>query len=166
MTETATRSRLEDEYKHAMWRVASPVAVVTYDTPDGPGGVTCTAICSATTQPPTLVVCINRETAAREAMLKAGGFAVNFLTEGQSDIARQFSRTSDQDAQFSVGSWHRAASGAPVLEDAAGSFDCLTDTHMDHGAHTIFLGQVQSVNSSGGSGLLYRDGFFRRLAAE
>ena len=166
MTDTAARPRLEDEYKHAMWRVASPVAVVTYAAPDGPGGVTCTAICSATTQPPTLVVCINRETPAREAIMKAGGFAVNFLTEEQSDIARQFSRTSDLDAEFSGGSWHQAASGAPVLVGAAGSFDCLTDSHMDHGAHTIFLGRVQSVNSSDGSGLLYRDGFFRRLAAE
>jgi flavin reductase (NADH) len=36
----------------------------------------------------------------------------------------------------------------------------------EHGSHTVFLGTVAGLETSDGSGLLYRDGYFRRLAAE
>ncbi len=50
-----------ETYKTAMRGVVSPVAVIT--TSDGAerSGLTATAICSATTEPPSVLVCINRE---------------------------------------------------------------------------------------------------------
>ena len=50
-----------EEYKNAMRHVATSVAVVTYRDDDGWKGQTTTAICSATTEPPTLVVCIRND---------------------------------------------------------------------------------------------------------
>ena len=165
-TETEVPARLIEAYKHAMRHVVSPVAVITYATEAGRGGMTSTAICSATTTPPALVVCLNRNAETRDAVAAAGAFAVNFLTDEQSEIARQFSTSAARQDQFSVGYWSAGALGVPVLEGTNASFECRVESIMEQGAHTIFIGAVERVETSDGSGLLYRDGFFRRVAPE
>lgn len=163
---TQNAALLEDAYKHAMRRVVSPVAVVTFPTAGRPGGLTCTAICSATTQPPTLITCVNRKIPASASMIEAGTFTVNFLKDDQSDIARRFSQAETSEDPFSVGHWSVNAAGAPVLLGAASTFDCMVERIEEVGGHYVFFGAVAAVQSCDGTGLLYRDGFFRRLAIE
>ena len=68
-----------EDYKTAMRHVVSPVAVVTWRHAGGRAGMTLTAICSATTDPPTLVVCIRADNAGSCVCCKIGysDFAVN-----------------------------------------------------------------------------------------
>lgn len=165
-TETPMPSRLVDEYKTAMRHVASQVAVVTFPTETGRSGITCTAICSASTEPPALVVSVNRSTEACEAIAKAGVFVVNHLSDEQSEIARQFSSSGDAARRFSVGYWQVGETGAPILEAATANFECRVEEAMDFGEHRMFVGTVLSVRIDDGSALLYRDGFFRRLVLE
>ncbi|HBZ43560.1 MAG TPA: hypothetical protein DEO85_05755 [Maritimibacter sp.] len=165
-SETLVPSRLVDEYKTAMRHVASQVAVVTFPTEAGRNGITCTAICSASTEPPALVVSINRSTEACDAIAKAGVFVVNHLNEEQSEIARQFSSSGNAQQRFSVGFWSVGETGAPILGAATANFECRVEKVMEFGEHRMFVGTVVSVQIDDGSALLYRDGFFRRLVVE
>ncbi|WP_333826707.1 flavin reductase family protein [Pararhodobacter sp.] len=158
---------LVDEYKNAMRHVATSVAVVTYRDDDGWKGQTTTAICSATTEPPTLVVCIRNDKPAAARIRAAGGFAVNYLTDEQAEIARRFSTsTGTEGSPFDTGAWAEGASGAPVLAGAVASFDCRLERAFEHGSHNLLLGHVLKLQMAPGENLLYRDGFFRRLLAE
>ncbi len=158
--------RFVDEYKTAMRHVASQVAVVTYARGEDRGGITCTAICSASTEPPALVVCINRSSPARDGIARAGAFAVNHLTDEQSEIARAFSQSSQVAAPFDLGQWSTGSEGAPILAQATANFECRIDPCIEIGGHTMFIGWVVAVQTAPGSTLLYRDGFFRRLSQE
>lgn len=157
----------EAQYKHAMRRVVSPVAVITARSGTGRNGLTATAICSATTEPPTVVVCVNRQARALRLIEDSRTFAVNFLSEQQSDLARAFSTHGlEGETRLGSGRWSTLTTGAPILEGSVSSFDCVLDTSMTHGTHEILFGRVVAVTSTENNALLYRDGFFRRVAPE
>src|ERR1700745_2349045 len=58
------------EFREAMSRVASSVSIISTDGPHGIAGFTCSAVCSVTDEPPTIMVCVNRRSAAN-AVIKA-----------------------------------------------------------------------------------------------
>lgn len=156
-----------EDYKNAMRHVASAVAVVTFRDEAGWAGQTTTAICSATTEPPTLVVCIRSDSPAAARIRATGVFAVNFLTDAQADIARRFSTSGQAEGvPFDAGDWSEGGTGVPVLAGAVSSFECRLERAFEHGIHDLFLGLVQDLRIAPGENLLYRDGFFRRLLTE
>ena len=98
---------------------------------------------------------------------RAGSFAVNFLSDTQSEVARAFStRGLAGETRLETGTWITNVTGAPILCDAVSSFDCVVEREIPCGTHEILLGRVVSVNSEEDNALLYRDGFFRRVAPE
>jgi flavin reductase (DIM6/NTAB) family NADH-FMN oxidoreductase RutF len=154
------------EFRSAVQQVTSAVAVIAAQNGDVRGGLTVTAVCTASTDPPTMLICINRASSIEPIIADSGAFSINFLDEEQSNIARLFStETSDRDARFAEGVWARGTTGAPVLEGSVSAFDCQVVETIPCGTHSIFLGRVLSVASSESNPLLYRDGFFRRMAA-
>jgi flavin reductase len=154
-------------FKFVMRQVTSPVAVVAAQNDKRRGGLTATAICSATADPPTIVVCINRSSSAGALIKDCGVFSVNFLADDQASLARAFStpRTSS-DARFAAGSWKRLVTGAPILQGALCTFDCRVTDRVLSGTHQVFFGAVVAAEVQSGNPLLYRDGFFRRVAIE
>ena len=48
------------EFRDAMARLGAAVNIITTDGAAGRGGITATAVCSVTDDPPTLLVCLNR----------------------------------------------------------------------------------------------------------
>ncbi|WP_370206236.1 flavin reductase family protein [Pararhodobacter marinus] len=156
-----------DDYKTAMRHVVSPVVVVTWLHDGKPEGLTITAICSATTEPPTLVVCLRGDKPAAERMRAAGRFGVNFLSDEQPDIARRFSSNPGHDGEaFDPGLWTITPGGVPLLDRAVSRFDCVIEQAFEQGSHVVFLGRVTDLAMAPGASLLYRDGFFRRLGTE
>lgn len=156
-----------EDYKLAMRRVVSPVAVVTSANGSRQNGLTAITICSAATEPPTMVVSINRAEDTLQLINQSKSFAVNFLSEEQSDIARAFSaREIGEENHLQIGSWTSLTTGAPVLRDAVSSFDCVLEHSIPYGTHQLLLGRTVAVVSQEVSALLYRDGFFRRITSE
>ena len=71
-------------------------------------------------------------------------------------------RSSDLRAEH----WTTLATGAPVLLNALVSFDCRVVNSLDHGTHTIFLGEVEQLQiGRKGKPLLYSDGQYAKLAS-
>ena len=129
-------------------------------------GMTATAVCSATAEPPTVLVCLNRRSATHAGVTKSRAFCVNVLRAEDSDLSNLFSGSQSGDSRFNSREWSKLATGSPVLLDALVSFDCRVVKKLVHGAHTIFLGQVQQVLfGKKGKPLLYGDGQYAKLAS-
>ena len=155
----------EHEFKLAMRQVASSVAVITSRTGRARNGLTATAVCSVSAEPPTMLACVNRSASAETLIAESGSFAINFLTEEQHNIARLFSKSKlHPDERFAEGTWLSLVTGAPVLEGAAASFDCKVAECLEEGSHHVYIGRVVAVASTDTDALLYRNGLFRRLA--
>ena len=136
------------EFRDAMARLGAAVNIVTTDGAAGQGGITATAVCSVTDDPPTLLVCLNRTSPRSAIFLKNGVLCVNTLSARQSAVSNAFSAPSDKAdmaSRFAAGSWGRLATGAPVLEGAAASFDCRISEVMEQGTHSVVFAQVEAV---------------------
>lgn len=62
--ETKTAEQRSLEYRNAMARLGAAVNIVTTDGVAGRAGFAATAVCSVSDNPPTLLVCLNRNASA------------------------------------------------------------------------------------------------------
>lgn len=136
-------------FKHAMRHCAGAVALVTVGREHGHRtGLTVTAVCSLSDDPPSLLVCVNRNASAHPRIREERGFAVSFLSEEHMALALTFSgqKGVDGDDRFGFGRWTTAVTGAPILEDALVSFDCELRQEFETKTHSVFIGDVRDVS--------------------
>jgi len=139
--------------------LGAAVTILTTDGPAGRHGLTATAVCSATDDPPTLIACLNRGSGAFGKYLSNGRLGVNVLGDRHLSLSNRFARTSgDGVDRFAHGSWASGNGGAPLLEDALVAIDARISSHVVVGTHVILFAEVLSVRSgSPSSPLLYFD---------
>ena len=130
-----------------------------------PKGFTANAFASVSTQPPAVLICVNRGSRTHPLISQAGKFCVNLLRLEQDDLAARFA-TPGGDDPFTDLAYSVAATGAPVLDEALAFFDCdLTEEHSA-GTHTIFLGGVVACGARDGAPLGYFNGDYRDFGCE
>ncbi len=154
------------QFKLGMRSLAHAVNIVTAAHGGHRYGMTATAVCSATAEPPTVLVCLNRNSATYGAVVKSKAFCVNVVRAEDSDLSNLFSGAQSGERRFKSREWSKLATGSPALLDALVSFDCRVIKKLAHGSHTIFLGQVQQVLfGKKGRPLLYAEGQYSKLAS-
>ena len=154
------------QFKLGMRTLAGAVNIVTSTQGGRRYGMTATAVCSASAEPPTVLACINRLATTHGAVAKSKVFCVNVLRVEDWELSTAFSGGQSGDARFRTRNWTRLATGAPVLIDALVSFDCRVVKKLVHGTHSIFLGQVEQILlGQKGKPLLYSDGQYAKLAS-
>lgn len=150
-----------------MREVASPVAIVAAGEPDKRSGLTATAICSVSDDPPTVLVCLNKNANAHSRIIDTGFFSINFLSSDQEAIAVCFSGANKiyGEDRFAIGSWDKGLTGVPILRDAVCNFECQLVSHQAVATHTVFIGELINSQKFLNSGaLLYQHGAYKQLA--
>lgn len=134
-----------EDYRNAMARLSAAVTIITTDGPAGRTGFTASAVCSVSDAPPTLLVCVNRASAAHALLTENRVLCVNALAASDEDLSRLFSAKLPPEQRFTAGSWSRLRTGAPVLKSAIVSFDChLIETHSV-GSHDVLYCRVEAI---------------------
>jgi flavin reductase len=153
-------------FKQGMRALAGAVSIVTSAHAGRRYGMTATAVCSASADPPSVLVCVNRGTTTYGAISRSGVFCVNVLRDEDRELSALFSGSQKGESRFRAGEWLRLATGAPALASALVSFDCHVANRLDHGTHTVFLGEVQDLRiGKKGKPLLYANGQYAKLAS-
>jgi flavin reductase (DIM6/NTAB) family NADH-FMN oxidoreductase RutF len=153
-------------FRRIMRSLAAGVTVVTARDRQGrPWGLTATAVCIVSWDPPMVLVCIDRAAECHGPFAEAGGFAINVLREDQEDLSRHFANR-DAD-KFAGVSWRDGETGAPILEGALAHVECQTASCLPAGDHTIFLGKAVGggarADADAWAPLLYFRGTYARL---
>lgn len=153
-------------FRRLMRSLAAAVTVVTTRDREGePRGLTATAVCLVSFEPPLLLVCIDRTAECHEAFLTAESFAVHLLREGQEALSRRFAR---KDSQKFEGISHRqGVMGVPILADVLASVECRVHARYPGGDHTILVGEaahsVVAPSGEAGTPLVYFQGCYAHL---
>ncbi|WP_375703671.1 flavin reductase [Bartonella sp. AD13SXNS] len=136
------------EYRDAMSLFAGAVHIVTTNGIKGRRGVTVSACCSLSDDPPTLLVCLMRHNLKNQVFMENGNFCVNSLAGKHRSLADVFSRrcNSTQNERFDVAQWGALQTGAPSLSDALASFDCRLICWHEHATHCVLIGEVVAIN--------------------
>ena len=147
------------EFRDAMARLGAAVNIVTTDGAAGLGGMTVSAVCSVTDDPPTLLVCLNRGSPQNRLFKDNGVLCVNTLAPGQEELSAIFAGRSawaDMTERFAHGSWGLLATGAPTLDGAAVAFDCRIAEVVERGTHSVLFAEVEAVRQGAASrGLIW-----------
>ncbi|MBU3672411.1 MAG: flavin reductase family protein [Sinobacteraceae bacterium] len=151
----------ETAYRDAISRFMSGVTVITTAHGGELQGITATAVSSVTLQPPTLLVCLNRQSATCRALIDSGLFAVNVLQSGQQELAQRFA--TKQPDKFAGIAMTTGSLGMPLLDGALAHLECRVSAQNDVGTHRIFFGEVVSVGVAEGTPLGYFRGKFATL---
>lgn len=154
-------------FRDAMARVCAPVNVITTNGPAGRGGFTATAMCSVTDEPPSLLVCMNSNSAQTQLFLENRRFCVNVLTGDHRELAGFFAgREADMASRYAAAEWVDLLSGNQALADAIVSFDChLTEARLV-GTHNVMIGEVVEIRArQDGQALLYFDRNFVHVSS-
>ncbi len=163
MTSMAATSPEADDvstaFRSAMRRLASAVAIVTAEGPDGPTGMAATSITSLTMDPPAILVCVNRSASLHSCLAEGASFSVSLLAKNQKDISAAFGGAVPRSARFTVGEWSTDSNNLPILEQAQANLSCNAEVLIPYGTHTVVIGRVNAVRLSGDvDPLIYQDG--------
>lgn len=146
-------------FKGAMRRFATGITIITTGEGEARRGLTATAVSSVTMEPPTILVCVNRQGEAHAAIEANGTFCVSILSAGDGEAALCFAGQAELSsaARFSRFSWSTLSSGAPALDGALANVDCSVCDRVETASHTVYFGRVLAVRLCDGRPLLHFD---------
>ena len=161
MLEKSKALQLRENFLAAMRTVANSVTVVTTAGPAGTHGATVSSFCSVSADPPTLLVCLNKEGNAGNAIEKNRTFCINILPAGWVDTARVFADPgSDKLAALDGELWRVDTDNIPVLKEAS-AFICETSKIVESTSHLVIIGEVSGVQIGEKEPLIYLNRRFR-----
>ena len=94
-----------ESHRYGMRHFAIGVSIITARHGESRAGLTATAVCSVTADPPRLVVFVNKNVVANDVVLNSGALCVNVLAGDQEDVAKAFAGMIDGvhgDARFAA----------------------------------------------------------------
>jgi len=130
--------------------------VTTVDERGTPRGLTTQAFLGLSTEPPFVLVSLDRTSRTLAALRRSGSFVVNVLKSGSEELSTRFATKADD--KFGGVRWipSTVARGSPVLVDAATAFiECAVADVIEKGDHVMFIGSVDGGRVIGGPPLLY-----------
>ena len=170
MTETqngAPDAVSKEHFKLGMRQLAAAVNIITAANNGSRDGLTATAACSISADPPQLLICVNAEAGAHDLIRDAGSFCLNVLAREQEDVAKRFAGMdgADRSERYDLGDWSELTTGAPVLQRALANFDCEIVQQITAGTHSIFIGKVVDIQTrDDGHSLIYGEGQFTGIS--
>lgn len=130
------------EFCEIMGSFASGISVVTSVGRDlRAHGLTCSAVCSVSADPPLLLSCIRTPSSTLDALREQGRFAVNFLDSRARSVSELFASRADD--KFAEVPWRPGlATGMPILSCTLAYAECSVHEVIDAGDHVIVLGRL------------------------
>jgi flavin reductase ActVB len=142
------------------------VAVVTCELDGRPWGMTVTAFASVSADPPTVLVSIDSDATAADALTASGRFGVSILAEDQLDVARHGAAPGKSKFLEAFVDPDHTDDASPMVTGALAHLDCEVERAVRVADHTVFFARVRAAHATrSGMPLVYHSRDYRILAA-
>jgi flavin reductase (DIM6/NTAB) family NADH-FMN oxidoreductase RutF len=157
----------ERQFRDALSRFATGVAVVTSQVDGIRMAITVSSFNAVSLHPPLVLFSIARSAQSFDLWQRAETFAVMLLEEGQGALSTRFARSG-------ANKWHDidavpGATGVPLLPTWLACFECTVYARYEGGDHEIVVGQVVNLQNASGhyaGPLVFYGGRYRALSTE
>lgn len=132
------------------------VIVTTRDAAGEPRGLTTQSFIGLSTEPPLMLVSIDKTSRTLASVERSRAFVLNFMKAGSEEVTTRFASKSDD--KFAGVAWRPSvvAQGAPILHEHVVAYaECAVVEQRESGDHVIFIGRVEGGEELGGVPLLY-----------
>src|SRR6187551_242886 len=138
------------EFRASLAMFATGVTIVTARAEDGElVGLTANSFNSVSLQPPLVLWSLAQAAGSMPALSTGSHYAINILAADQKDLAERFA--SGRADRWEGVAYTDGASGVPLLDGAAASFECFNRSRYEEGDHVIFVGEVESCERRPGA---------------
>ena len=154
-------------FREAMRHLVGGVSVITAGADEARTGLTVTSAISLSLDPPTMLVCVNRNASAWPVIQRERHYCVNILDARHQPVADRFAGRSGVKGveRYKGARWRQLGTGAFGLEEALAVIDCAVEEIIERHSHGIIIGAVRSVHLGGGAeALVYGHGRYRALS--
>ena len=152
------------EFRSALSRFPSGVTVVTTrDTEGRFHGITVSAFCSLSLEPPRVLICIEKTTGSHEALAESKAFVVNMLSAKQQKVSERFASLIEN--KFEGTDFEIGLDGIPVILGCIANLECRVTNSYDGGDHSIFVGEVEKASVHDGDPIVYFRSDYRAISA-
>ena len=151
-----------DTFRSVLGRFASGVTVLTTRSNNSDLGMTVSAFCSLSLEPPMVLSCIARTADLHDLLPRGQRVVFNILSASQEALSRRFSEEEGSRRFEGIG-FQREHNGIAVLDDVLAWIEGHIVKQYDGGDHSIFIAEVDNVSSSDLRPLLYYRGGYAEL---
>jgi flavin reductase (DIM6/NTAB) family NADH-FMN oxidoreductase RutF len=152
-----------DTFRSVLGRFASGVTIVTTrDDNGGDHGMTVSAFCSVSLDPPLVLVCIDHSATMYRLLHGHRRFGISILSSEQEAYSRRFAADPDT-GRFDGIAYSRGESGVVLLDNALAHLECDVVEHFEAGDHSAFIARVERAEPRHGRPLLYYRGGYAQL---
>jgi flavin reductase (DIM6/NTAB) family NADH-FMN oxidoreductase RutF len=135
---------IKQNFLISMRGITSTVNVISAATKGQRHAMTATSVTSLSLDPPSMLVCINKDASLHKVLLDNPNFCINVLSSLQKELAEVCSNGEEGESRFASESWKDQ--GPYVYnKDALSNIFCTKTNQVNHTSHTIFIGTVDKV---------------------
>jgi len=160
----AVSSEEQRRFRDVFARFPTGVTIVTGAGPDGPVGMTTSAVTSLSLDPLLVLACLHNSARSLPVIRETGRFGVNVLRAEHGELARVFASKRTHAEKFGDVP-HRLEQGVPIFDDALAWVACEVRDLLPGGDHTIGIGVVRAMGDAEGAPLVWHAGAYRRLSS-
>jgi flavin reductase (DIM6/NTAB) family NADH-FMN oxidoreductase RutF len=153
-----------ETFKRALGSWASGVTIVTSRHAELQHGMTASAFCSVSAEPPQVLVCANRDSSTHRVIERSHCFSVSILAAGQEELSNLFADKSREELRFEGLACTTGATGCPRIPGALAHLDCRVVRAVEAGTHVIYIGLVEDASIREAPPLAFYRGRYQRLA--
>jgi flavin reductase (DIM6/NTAB) family NADH-FMN oxidoreductase RutF len=151
-----------DTFRAALGRFSCGITILT--TRDQMGrdhGMTVSAFCSVSLEPPLVLVSIGHDASMHGLMMQADYVGISVLSSTQEPLSRRFA--DPETDRFDGIGYSRGEKGVALLDDALVHLECDVVARHEAGDHTIIVCAVDRAEAYEGRPLLYYRGGYAQL---
>src|SRR5918911_5537089 len=138
-----------DAFRAALGRFGCGVTVLTARDDNGRDhGMTVSAFCSVSLEPPLVLACIGHEASMHGLMMQAEHIGISVLSTAQEALSRRFA--DPETDRFDGVGYSRGEHGVALLDDALVHLECDVTARHEAGDHTILLCAVERAEAFDG----------------
>jgi flavin reductase (DIM6/NTAB) family NADH-FMN oxidoreductase RutF len=140
---------MKAEFIKAMRKLVYPVSIVSTQKDGNKFAITVSSVTSVSIEPPSLLVCINRESSLAGALVDDGLLNINFLNPKQKSMASICSSKEKVTERFSNDQWSTDRNEIPYLRQSESVAFCKVATIVTHHTHLIVIADIQEMILAG-----------------
>jgi flavin reductase (DIM6/NTAB) family NADH-FMN oxidoreductase RutF len=151
-----------DTFRAVLGRFATGVTILTTrDAAGGDHGMTVSAFCSVSLEPPLVLACVDRTARMHDLLMQQDRAGISILSAPQEPLSRRFAELESD--RFEGLGYMRGESGVVLFEDALAHLECRVRDRHPAGDHTIFVCEVERAETRQDRPLLYYRGGYAQL---
>ena len=152
---------MKDTFIGALRNVVYPVSILSSIEEEKKYAITVSSVTSVSIDPPSLLVCINKDSSFVNSIANGSLMNINFLNPRQKDIASICSSKDKANQRFDFEEWTEDQNGTPYLKKSEAVMFCKVVKFIPHATHFIVVLAVEKVINNNDyipNPLLYCDG--------